>query len=364
MQANFATRKKNFEKIMISLINTSAPNFVAPKLIHRVEQKLICVDEEKFYTNDEIPIGSIIVCSSGGYNIRSSKKRDLHKDDHGKIYEIENIWFDDSLAAYGELIKKTEYQQFTLRIKFRNNDESFKKICKNYDGELCSLVLQFWCRKIDATLTCAQYWKDLVITAPLQEGCFDFSELLKSYYKNIEPKRSVLIVASNTFGIADISCEICKDIVGYDNQKFTYEKDVFSVGKNERFFLASGPTEDLSKKMEHMKRFGAKVLRFSDFDKRFDVVRDKVIMVVSGLMNSKSTNYVPKIRHNELLRICIALSSFHLPPYVILEIVDWLMYIWAHPHKKKIDLIYGIQKSIVKIEANRNVTNKKPHFVM
>jgi len=47
------------------------------------------------------------------------------------------------------------------------------------------------------------------------------------------------------------------------------------------------------------------------------------------------------------------LSALDLPAYVLLEIVDWLPFYEFIPHKKKIDLILNLKKSI------RNVLEEK-----
>ena len=64
-----------------------------------------------------------------------------------------------------------------------------------------------------------------------------------------------------------------------------------------------------------------------------------------------------------LLDVCIAFAPMRLPPYVLLEIVDWLpMYEDAEadqsfmqlcPHIKKIRLIEGVQRSQRNIDEKR-----------
>lgn len=57
--------------------------------------------------------------------------------------------------------------------------------------------------------------------------------------------------------------------------------------------------------------------------------------------------------HPMLLDICIAMYPLDLPPYVLLEIFDFLPHMrWAR-HKAKIDLIIGVKKSANRIIANR-----------
>jgi len=56
---------------------------------------------------------------------------------------------------------------------------------------------------------------------------------------------------------------------------------------------------------------------------------------------------------NQIIDICIALQSLNLPPYVLLEIIDWLPLFEYVDHKKKIDLIINVKKSISKIVENK-----------
>ena len=54
----------------------------------------------------------------------------------------------------------------------------------------------------------------------------------------------------------------------------------------------------------------------------------------------------------QIIDVCIALAVFDLPPYVLLEIVDWLPLYEYVEHKKKIDLIVNVQQSIKKLKLN------------
>ena len=56
---------------------------------------------------------------------------------------------------------------------------------------------------------------------------------------------------------------------------------------------------------------------------------------------------------SQIIDVCIAFAAFDLPPYVLLEIVDWLPFFEYVDHKKKIDLIINLKKSISKILENK-----------
>lgn len=48
-----------------------------------------------------------------------------------------------------------------------------------------------------------------------------------------------------------------------------------------------------------------------------------------------------------LLDISTSLSSLQIPPYILLEIIDWIPSMIDFDHKNKIDLLYAVQKSIL-----------------
>ena len=56
---------------------------------------------------------------------------------------------------------------------------------------------------------------------------------------------------------------------------------------------------------------------------------------------------------SEIIDVCVAFASLDLPPYVLLEIIDWLPFNIYVEHKKKIDLIVNLKKSISKIFENK-----------
>ena len=73
--------------------------------------------------------------------------------------------------------------------------------------------------------------------------------------------------------------------------------------------------------------------------------------------NQRNQNNYEKIEwlkvSKEIIDVCIALASLDLPPYVLLEIIDWLPLFEYVDHKKKIDLIINVKKSISKIFENK-----------
>jgi hypothetical protein len=57
--------------------------------------------------------------------------------------------------------------------------------------------------------------------------------------------------------------------------------------------------------------------------------------------------------HAALLGVCVAFSPLHLPPYVLLEIFDWLPLMEHVSHLRKIRLIEGMQRSRKAVLAAR-----------
>ena len=69
--------------------------------------------------------------------------------------------------------------------------------------------------------------------------------------------------------------------------------------------------------------------------------------------NSKSVEWVNVSK--VIIDVCIALHPLNLPPYVLLEIIDYFeFYREFVNHKQKIDLIVNVRKSIENQLLNRN----------
>jgi hypothetical protein len=58
-----------------------------------------------------------------------------------------------------------------------------------------------------------------------------------------------------------------------------------------------------------------------------------------------------RIKQDEIIGICLAMSSLELPPYVLLWIIDWLPNYDRLSHHKKIHLIESVRASIWKLKA-------------
>lgn len=65
----------------------------------------------------------------------------------------------------------------------------------------------------------------------------------------------------------------------------------------------------------------------------------------------------PRYRHQIFLTV-LALAPLHLPPYVLLEILDWLPKMDYQPHRWKIDLIMSMTEHIREICQAREHANK------
>ena len=56
---------------------------------------------------------------------------------------------------------------------------------------------------------------------------------------------------------------------------------------------------------------------------------------------------------SQIIDVCLAFHPLALPPYVLLEIIDWFPFYEYVDHKKKIDLILDLNKSISEIFKNK-----------
>ena len=71
-------------------------------------------------------------------------------------------------------------------------------------------------------------------------------------------------------------------------------------------------------------------------------------------MNAEHSRNIDTIRwpivSQIIIDVCISLHLLDLPPYVLLEIIDWFDFYQFVNQKKKIDLIVNVRKSIEKIK--------------
>jgi hypothetical protein len=68
--------------------------------------------------------------------------------------------------------------------------------------------------------------------------------------------------------------------------------------------------------------------------------------------------------HPDIIDICLALAPFDLPPYVLLEIIDWLPQFEKVSHHKKIHLIQSVWNSIRKINMMTFINKHQRHVLM
>lgn len=90
--------------------------------------------------------------------------------------------------------------------------------------------------------------------------------------------------------------------------------------------------------------------RWNEYLKKTDEERDELKRTtLDNLRKEVSESLLVHVR-NSIIEICILLFSVDLPPYVVLEIIDWLPNYVMVQHRCKIDLIYKCFASLRKIK--------------
>jgi hypothetical protein len=76
--------------------------------------------------------------------------------------------------------------------------------------------------------------------------------------------------------------------------------------------------------------------------------------IVGAYRQRLALNRVRKQHHTALLDIAVALCWLELPPYVLLEVIDWLAPLDGMSRKRKIDLLVGVHNSFQQIIKRHN----------
>lgn len=165
-----------------------------------------------------------------------------------------------------------------------------------------------------------------------------------SFYTFIQSKLSLTVNCKKS----DERCTLADELAGC----CSYETKLIELQQHEIFAHLCGQVDELFRiYVEICKKFKVNWHLFSKNNCVFDNSRPTI-----HTFNEDELEYElekRKIRHYILMDICIALSPLELPNYVILEIIDWIDYLYYDGHKEKISLIEGIEKSIRKIKDSK-----------
>lgn len=138
------------------------------------------------------------------------------------------------------------------------------------------------------------------------------------------------------------------DAFGVDSKNFIIPKDKVLI-------RLSGPVNELFETYFRLKKkYQIEWELFSKNEWTFGIHMPRIL----HFRHEKYVTETSRIRHRIVLDICISLSAVFEQNYVMLEIIDWIDYLYYDEHKKKIALIEGVTLSVRKIRENRSINSK------
>ncbi len=184
--------------------------------------------------------------------------------------------------------------------------------------------------------------------------------LKKTYELTLEPRMSVIFFYSNRIGNINFNV-LENDQFSYENYWHTTNIEEFFIDNkrflttNKNFICITGPQSLIKRRISTL---------FKDEYCEVEIIHKTQPEIIikrdytsdSFILLTKNCRYA--IRQSEhrqkiIKDICIAFASFDLPPYVLLEIIDWLPNMDYEKHFKKISLIISMRNSIRKIQEKR-----------
>lgn len=130
----------------------------------------------------------------------------------------------------------------------------------------------------------------------------------------------------------------------------TLDKCTIQVGGRNILSVVTGPSSTIEKEISNLfkdKFVGVKIIAKSECGK---IIKSGSIKYNYYSVECNLNVFAAKLRWRAIIDVCIALSGFQVQKYVLLEIIDWLPFARFENHRRKIDLIFGVCKSIAKIK--------------
>ncbi len=132
----------------------------------------------------------------------------------------------------------------------------------------------------------------------------------------------------------------------------TLDKCTIQVDGRNILSVVTGPSSTIEKEISNLfkdKFVGAKIIAKSECGK---IIKSGSVKYNYYSVECNLNVFAAKLRWRAIIDVCIALYGFHVQKYVLLEIIDWLPFARYENHRRKIDLIFAVYKSIEKIKKN------------
>lgn len=187
--------------------------------------------------------------------------------------------------------------------------------------------------------------------------------LKKAYELSFESRISIVLNYKNIKKINEntpenAQCDIERELMNHDIIGFYIDDKQFFTKTPETIVnCITGPQSVVNKKISTL--FGEEIeiiyktqpgIILKELQR--ETIDDRTLKYISK--KCEYVNEQSRYRWEIIKDICIAFTSLALPPYVLLEIIDWLPNIEYERHFKKISLIVSMRNSIRKIQEKRN----------
>lgn len=125
--------------------------------------------------------------------------------------------------------------------------------------------------------------------------------------------------------------------------------DSYETAKGKSYMVFGGDYAKIDRQLAYLRMIQATNIRVLQPD--HEIIEGKKKRYIGWSENAKARWYY---KWKKIVEMSIVAYDLGLPPYVVLEIVDWLPGMWAHNHKKKITLIQSVWNAVRRLREKRN----------
>lgn len=310
------------------------------KIISKVDGKIVGLVDGDIVAHY---FGFLVSCDNKLIDISRGKKTIVFPE---KVAEK----FSDLVDVFSRQFRNLERCGVTATIKLHNSDKTWKD-CTDALGK--NNIGSIYLINTDVHINLVDNPTPIIIESQTPNK----SEFLKAAYQLLmEPRTSAIVtyrlLTSDRLDCTPENCFFIQEEAQILTKKTTITLDecAFQLNAPNILSIVTGPFSVIEKETSnlfHDKFCGTKIIAKSGCG--------KIIASGNNLENYYSVEchlnmFAAKLRWRAIIDVCIALSGFSVPKYVLLEIVDWLPFARYENHRRKIDLIFAVYKSIAKIK--------------
>ncbi len=150
-----------------------------------------------------------------------------------------------------------------------------------------------------------------------------------------------------------------KNIVNPNKLEPPKNWDWFGSEPYKSYLMFQGDYDKIDRQKAYLRAIEATQIRILEPDHTLAEMNKKGVRKVIWSDGAKARWYY---KWKKIFKLSLVAYDLGLPPYVVLEIVDWLPGMWAHNHQKKITLIQSVWNGVRRIREKRalDAEAKKP----